>query len=108
MSDINNDICDTVNMWLDGYTKFEYSCDTCRIKELGLYDKNMTELKEFFYDLILNELMKQLKFDNIMMIEKRLGGALQVYFDESGIIGCIVNDTYEGEGYDLDDYDDDY
>ena len=113
MSDFNDMISRTVTLWLEGYTHVEYAYDMNYADRDNFLTQSMDEIKIHFYDLILNELKKQTKLDEIVLIETKLGGKLQVFFDESGIIGCIIHKNYYNEkksdssdSYDLDDYDD--
>ena len=102
---IIDDIAEIVDIWLEGNIQNEYFC---KVTDIQYVDMDMNSIKKIYYNLFVNELIKQTKMDNIEMIEKRLGGTLQVFFDEEGIIVCIVNDTYYQAGDDYDSTDDNY
>ena len=103
------DIVEVVDIWLEGNIKKEYFCKVSHLQymDIDMY-MNMNAIKNKYYNLFLTELKKQTKMDNIEMIEKRLDGSLQVFFDEGGIIVCIVNEDYYIAGDSDDSHDDNY
>ena len=118
MSSYEKDTCEQtaeiariVKLWLEGNIEIEYIND--------LYYKNNTirdinESKQYFYDIIMNEIKKQLNSDDITLIENRLNGFLVVCMDEIDIKAFINNDDNiyfnrkndNIDDYDYDDYDD--
>jgi hypothetical protein len=114
MSVINNeadkiikDISEIVDIWLEGNIKEEYFC---KVNDIANVEMDMDSIKKIYYNLFVNELKKQSKMDNIDTIEKHIGGSLHVFFDEEGILVCIVNDAYydTSDSYDSTDDNHDY
>jgi hypothetical protein len=95
----NDEISRIVKLWIDGNIRVNYMHN---ISSQSINDMN--NMKKIYYNLILDELKKQMRTDDINTIEIKLGGSLQVFFDETGIVGSIINDS--SDDYYGDDYDD--
>ena len=98
---IYQNITNLVKIWISGDYKHEHL-----FEQKQMSNTDMIETKKYFYDMIMNEIKKQLNTTDINEINKKLKGELNVFFDELGILACIVTENSDVSDYECDDYDD--
>jgi len=99
-------IHETIDLWVSGYTNIECIYDMKDIVLPKTTDE-MISIKSDFYNMITNELKKLLKIDNIETIEEKLNGKINVFWDETKLFACIINDDMYHISSD-EEYEDDY